>query len=176
MNTSDRRSFHCRTLGGLGVGLAALALLATSACAAPIHSPADGGGMSMGTEATTQVHAADRTIAISTTDQLRFEPNDVKVNAGETVEFIVSNAGGLPHEFVIGTQSAQDAHEQMMGGNGHGQMVHAGDSDSVEVPANGSATLVHTFDQPGTLLFGCHVAGHYPAGMQGTITVTPAGV
>jgi len=31
---------------------------------------------------------------------------------------------------------------------------------------------VYTFKSPGTLLFGCHVAGHYAAGMAGTITVT----
>jgi uncharacterized cupredoxin-like copper-binding protein len=30
---------------------------------------------------------------------------------------------------------------------------------------------VYTFDQPGLLEFGCHVSGHYAAGMLGTITV-----
>jgi hypothetical protein len=34
--------------------------------------------------------------------------------------------------------------------------------------------LLYTFDQPGTLEYGCHVPGHYPAGMRGTITVSPA--
>ncbi len=43
--------------------------------------------------------------------------------------------------------------------------------NAVEVPAGGSARLVYTFDQPGTLDYGCHVPGHYAAGMRGTITV-----
>ena len=44
---------------------------------------------------------------------------------------------------------------------------------SINVPAGQSARLVYTFQQPGTLLYGCHVPGHYAAGMLGTITVTP---
>jgi uncharacterized cupredoxin-like copper-binding protein len=45
----------------------------------------------------------------------------------------------------------------------------------VDLPAGSSARrLVYTFDQPGTLEYGCHVPGHYPAGMRGTIVVTPA--
>jgi len=41
----------------------------------------------------------------------------------------------------------------------------------VNVPAGQSATLVYTFNNPGTLIYGCHVPGHYLAGMRGTITV-----
>jgi uncharacterized cupredoxin-like copper-binding protein len=47
-----------------------------------------------------------------------------------------------------------------------------GEPNAVDVPAGGAARLVHTFDQPGTLEYGCHVPGHYAAGMLGTITVT----
>ncbi len=43
---------------------------------------------------------------------------------------------------------------------------------AVDVPPGQTVTLVYTFDQPGTLLYGCHVPGHYAAGMRGTITVT----
>ena len=43
---------------------------------------------------------------------------------------------------------------------------------AVEVAPGETATLVYTFDEPGTLLIGCHVPGHYAAGMKGTITVT----
>ena len=46
--------------------------------------------------------------------------------------------------------------------------------NAVDVPAGTTVRLVYTFDQPGTLEYGCHVPGHYPAGMRGTITVTPA--
>ena len=42
---------------------------------------------------------------------------------------------------------------------------------AVNVPAGRAARLVYTFDQPGTLEYGCHVPGHYAAGMRGTITI-----
>jgi uncharacterized cupredoxin-like copper-binding protein len=43
--------------------------------------------------------------------------------------------------------------------------------NAVDVPAGGTARLVYTFDQPGMLEYGCHVPGHYAAGMLGTVTV-----
>jgi len=44
---------------------------------------------------------------------------------------------------------------------------------AVDVPAHATVTLVYTFDHEGTLIIGCHVPGHYAAGMRGTITVQP---
>ena len=49
-----------------------------------------------------------------------------------------------------------------------------GDEAEVEVAPGETATLVYTFDEPGELLYGCHVPGHYAAGMVGTITVEEA--
>jgi uncharacterized cupredoxin-like copper-binding protein len=54
-----------------------------------------------------------------------------------------------------------------------GTPMHA-DPGQVDIPAGATARLVYTFDQPGTLEYGCHVAGHYAAGMRGTIIVTQA--
>jgi uncharacterized cupredoxin-like copper-binding protein len=51
--------------------------------------------------------------------------------------------------------------------------MHA-EPGQVDVPAGKPVRLVYTFDHPGVLEYGCHVPGHYPAGMRGTITVTPA--
>lgn len=45
------------------------------------------------------------------------------------------------------------------------------DADGIGLPAGATKTLTYTFGQPGTLLYGCHVSGHYQAGMKGTITV-----
>ncbi len=42
---------------------------------------------------------------------------------------------------------------------------------AVDVPPQETVTLVYTFDEPGTLLYGCHVPGHYTAGMVGTMTI-----
>lgn len=114
--------------------------------------------------------AADRTIAISATDQLSFTPNAVTVRADETVAFKVTNTGKIEHEFVLGDAAAQQQHEAEMAQGG--QMDKMAVGSAVEVPPGKTATLVYTFGKPGTLLFGCHVPGHYAAGMQGTVTVT----
>jgi uncharacterized cupredoxin-like copper-binding protein len=53
----------------------------------------------------------------------------------------------------------------------NGAPMHA-EPGQVDVPAGQSVRLVYTFDNPGTLEYGCHVPGHYPAGMRGTITIS----
>jgi Cu+-exporting ATPase len=108
-----------------------------------------------------------RTIALTTTDALRFSPGEVSVKAGETVAFEISNSGALPHEFFIGTSAEQQAHESEMA-SGSPMMDEPG---AVNVPAGATGRLVHTFNEPGTLEYGCHVPGHYAAGMRGTITI-----
>jgi Cu+-exporting ATPase len=107
-----------------------------------------------------------RTIAVHATDALRFTPDQLSVNAGETVAFEITNSGALPHEFFVGTPAQQQAHETEMSYTP--SMIN---EPAVDVPAGGTARLVYTFEQPGTLEYGCHVPGHYAAGMLGTITI-----
>jgi uncharacterized cupredoxin-like copper-binding protein len=109
-----------------------------------------------------------RTIQLDTTDTLRFAPEQLRVRSGETIAFEIRNPGAVPHEFFIGTSVEQQQHEREMAS---GAPMHA-EPGQVDVPAGGTARLVYSFDQPGTLEFGCHVAGHFPAGMRGTITVS----
>jgi len=45
---------------------------------------------------------------------------------------------------------------------------------ALTIPPGETATLVYIFDKPGTLLYGCHITGHYTAGMKGTITIPAA--
>lgn len=124
-------------------------------------------------ESTAGAVSADRTVAIAATDQLRYSPDAVEVRAGETVAFKVTNTGTAMHEFAIGDLAAQQRHEQEMAHGGQMGAISGGVA-SVEVPAGKTATLVYRFTKPGTLLYGCHVSGHYSAGMQGTITITPS--
>jgi len=113
----------------------------------------------------------DQVVQVQTTDNLRFSPASFTFKAGETVAFKVSNSGSVPHELVIGDAALQQRHEQEMT---RGAMAGMEDDSAyaVDVPPGQTATLVYTFKSPGSLLFGCHVAGHYAAGMSGTITVT----
>jgi uncharacterized cupredoxin-like copper-binding protein len=108
---------------------------------------------------------------ITASDDFRFNPGEITVKEGETIAFVLTNTGQLPHELVIGDEEVQAEHEEEMAD------IHAmeemGDKPyAVEAHAGDTATLVYTFDDPGTLLIGCHVPGHYDAGMRGTITVT----
>ena len=99
---------------------------------------------------------------------MRFTPDALNVRTGETIAFQISNTGGVRHEFFIGTPAEQQAHERDMAG---GAPMHA-EAGQVDVPAGTTVRLLYTFDRAGTLEYGCHVPGHYAAGMRGTITIT----
>jgi uncharacterized cupredoxin-like copper-binding protein len=45
------------------------------------------------------------------------------------------------------------------------------DENAVAVGPGETAELTYTFHEAGELIMGCHVAGHYLAGMRGTIIV-----
>lgn len=126
-------------------------------------------GMHMSSSTQPPASAATRTITVTASDQLRFRPASVSVKRGETVAFTVTNTGKLVHEFVIGDQAFQDRHEKEMAGE---TMPMADDADGIGLPAGATKTLTYTFRQAGTVQYACHTAGHYPAGMKGTITVS----
>ena len=111
--------------------------------------------------------AATRTIQITMNDQMRFEPATFEVAVGETVRFDVRNDGQIVHEFYVGTADDQVAHEAEMAA-GHATHDH---TNSVNVDPGQTKPLELTFARAGTLEVGCHVPGHWPAGMRGTITV-----
>ena len=123
--------------------------------------------MAMGTTAVS-ARPIDRTISLRTTDSLQFVPDMITVHSGETVAFEIANPGQVPHEFVIGDAAEQAAHEAEMAGGG----MSSSEANAVDVPAGQTARLVYTFGQPGRLEIGCHVPGHYAAGMRGTIIVS----
>jgi uncharacterized cupredoxin-like copper-binding protein len=85
------------------------------------------------------------------------------------VTFVVTNAGSTAHEFYLGDEAAQAAHElemQEMGGMSHDE------PDGIAVDPGETKVLTHTFTRPGETLAGCHVAGHYGGGMKAVIKVT----
>jgi uncharacterized cupredoxin-like copper-binding protein len=137
-----RRKFYLLT-----VGIGALTLLA--GC---------GGG---GAEA----------IEIAALDELAFDPDRVTVQAGEPVRFAVTNEGQEDHEFVVGPEHVQEAHEEAATeGMEHGE---AGEEALavLELAPGETKEVTVTFEEPGKVLYGCHEPGHYDGGMVGTITV-----
>jgi uncharacterized cupredoxin-like copper-binding protein len=111
---------------------------------------------------------ASTRIEVLLTDMMTIEPGVMTVPAGVPVTFVVTNGGVLEHELYLGDEAAQVAHEaemQAMGG-----MTHD-DPEGIAVDPGETRELTYTFAAPGETLAGCHVAGHYLAGMKATIIV-----
>src|SRR6266567_3386428 len=106
----------------------------------------------MAISASANSRPVSRTIQLTTTDTLRFAPDSLAVRAGDTIAFEISNPGATPHEFFIGTPAEQLAHEREMA-DGSGMLA---EPNAVDVPAGKTVRLVYSFDQPGTLEYGCH--------------------
>ena len=111
-----------------------------------------------------------REVRVTMTDELRFDPDTITVHAGETVRFVVHNAGAADHELLVGDEAAQAGFAAEMA-DGHG----AGHADAAGIALAGGATgtFTYTSAEPGELLIGCHEPGHYEGGMVGLITVQP---
>ncbi len=102
---------------------------------------------------------------------MRFTPASVNARQGETIRFIVSNAGKLKHEFVLGTAKGLAAHAEAM--KKFPDMHHnAPNMASLEPGATGE--VIWRFTKPGTIAFACLQVGHYDAGMKGAVHVAAA--
>lgn len=113
---------------------------------------------------------ARRTITVDMTDTMRFTPGKITVQEGETVRFVVRNRGRMLHEMVIGTPEELAKHAAMMAK--FPDMEHD-EPYMVHVDPGKRGEIVWTFNRVGQFEFACLIAGHYEAGMRGTLTVTP---
>lgn len=101
-----------------------------------------------------------------------FDASKLKVEAGETVEFVLHNEDPIDHEFIVGDRHVQDVHEEGT------EADHDERATEVTIPAGESIETTITFEEEGPLvsadplLFGCHLPGHYDYGMKGVIDVT----
>jgi uncharacterized cupredoxin-like copper-binding protein len=125
------------------------------------------------------VWATGAPVRVVMNDRFRYRPAAIMVWAGHRVTFDVTNTGKLPHEFILGDRATQLDHERQMqhtppAGDHphvHGADATSGASGALTVPPGQTRRLSWTFDQPGIVLYGCHVLGHWAAGMKGTIVV-----
>ena len=151
----------------------ALSALAVAACAgtsgaSPSATVAPTATPSAAPSAATS--AASVRIEVSLTDAMTIEPDPMTVPAGLPVTFVVTNTGRIAHELTLGDEEAQEHHEQEMAEQGATAMAHDEDN-TILVEPGATKELVFTFDEPGSSLAGCHVPGHYAAGMRALITV-----
>ena len=115
---------------------------------------------------------AKRTVTIRMTDDMKLSPNHLQVREGETLRLRAVNAGAVMHEIVIGTKDELAAHAEMM--KKHPGMEHD-EPYMAHVPPGKQGDIVWTFNRAGDFEFACLIAGHFEAGMRGTIRVTPKG-
>lgn len=113
---------------------------------------------------------ATRTVEIRMDDKMRFTPSHLDVREGETVRLRIANRGKLLHELVIGTREELQAHAELM--KKHPGMEHD-EPYMAHVNAGKRSEITWTFNRPGDFEFACLIAGHFEAGMRGTIRVNP---
>jgi uncharacterized cupredoxin-like copper-binding protein len=102
--------------------------------------------------------AAPRVVRVIAGPGYAFSPSTIAVARGETVTFEVTSMGGLVHEFMVGPADAVAADTE-------------GTPEVADIGMMQTKSVTTTFDGSGPYAFACHAAGHYEAGMRGTITV-----
>lgn len=110
----------------------------------------------------------DRTITVSMNDTMRFNPEEMAFKAGETVRFVVRNAGKIRHEMVIGSMDELKEHAEMM--DKMPGMRHE-EPNMISLAPGKSGELIWRFERPGSVDFACLQPGHLEAGMTGEIVV-----
>jgi len=99
-----------------------------------------------------------------------FSPDHLVVRSGTLVRFVIRNDDPIGHEFIIGDDGVHRRHEAGT------EPVHPPRPGEVSIPA--SATVETTFRFEGTtasgsVVYACHLPGHFRYGMSGTVDVRP---
>lgn len=143
------------------LGIAVVAVVVTSCATTPPVDPAKG-----------------RVIEITMTE-FGFSPRTITVEQGEKVTLKLRNAGALEHEFMAGrvplpgrgyTEDWLRLAVPGLAQHTHPGEEHLGEGVRVSTDWIGWVTLVIPSAR-GTYEFGCFIAGHYEAGMKGTLIV-----
>lgn len=184
MTKEPKREWVDMAFVRLGAAVVACALSAAWVSSALAHSE-DKHAAPIGHEGS----ASDvtTTVEVTMTDN-RYEPAEIVVGAGETVRFVVRNAGELVHEFNIGTREGHLAHREEMTkmiemgvleadrinhdkmGHGPDAMEHD-DPNAVLLEPGESGEIIWTFPEEATLQFACNIPGHYEDGMVGEFRI-----
>jgi uncharacterized cupredoxin-like copper-binding protein len=110
---------------------------------------------------------AKRTIRIEATDNA-FNIKQIRVRAGETVRFVITNAGFNTHEFAIASPEENAEHRAMM--RQMPNMVHH-DANVITIEPSETKELVWHFGNDKTVEFSCNIKDHAEEGMRGTFRI-----
>ncbi|MGZ5298991.1 MAG: cupredoxin domain-containing protein [Actinomycetota bacterium] len=95
----------------------------------------------------------------------RFDLAEIGVDPGQTIRFVLENTDPIDHEFIVGDERLQQAHEA--GTEAH----HPPRPGEISIAPGETVITTVTFPSRGSLLFGCHLPGHFAYGMRGVITI-----
>ena len=171
------------------MALAAIFILAastgaTTARAAGTHEDGHNDATDIGQPGT--ANGVSRTIEVRLQDNF-FDPENINVQPGETIRFVLINDGSFVHEFNIGSPEMHAAHQAEMAmmvehgvlepdkinhhmmemDMGNGQMMKHDDPNSMLLEPGDTAEIIWTFSDATVLEFACNIPGHYDSGMAG---------
>ena len=112
---------------------------------------------------------ADRVVEIVLDDDFTITPSGTTTAVGETVTFKVTNEGKLTHDFTLGRADLQDEHDLEMAEMAG--MAMADEPNAFMLESGETKELTWHFTEAGEVLIGCHIPGHYAAGMNAEISV-----
>lgn len=92
---------------------------------------------------------------------------DLHVYEGTLVRFVVKNEDPINHEFIVGDDAVHARHA-----TGH-EAFHPPVPGEVSVGPGETGLTTFLFDEPGTVVYACHLPRHLEYGMVGEITVVP---
>ena len=104
-------------------------------------------------------------------NEFGYELVETTIPAGSTVRFDFVNVGVIEHEAMFGTTHEQEEFADSAAHGVHGEDGHHGSIPAITLGAGEAGSLVVEFDEPGEIMIGCHLPGHWVAGMVTTITV-----
>jgi uncharacterized cupredoxin-like copper-binding protein len=163
--------------------LAALALTPVAASAhddahqgtmpSTMHGKSEGGhsadgGHAQGVGKPGDPKKVSRAIQVVMSDDMKFTPAKINVKRGETIRFVVRNAGQIKHEMVIGSMAELKEHAEMM--RTMPGMEHT-EPNMVTLDPGKTGELIWQFTKAGTFDFACLQPGHFEAGMMGKVSV-----
>jgi len=106
---------------------------------------------------------AKKIVRVTTADDMQFHFTEQPVlHANDVVTFVVTNSGKVPHEFSIGDEAEQKAHQEMM--RKMPNMIHE-DDNTITVNPGETKEITWRFKGGSEVVFACNIPGHFEAGM-----------
>jgi uncharacterized cupredoxin-like copper-binding protein len=97
-----------------------------------------------------------------------FSDGRIEVRPGTFVRFVVRNEDPILHELVVGPPDVHARHAR------GAEQSHPPRPGEVTVQPNDVGITIYRFDEPGSIVYACHLPGHLAYGMRGTVVVAEA--